>query len=251
MVKEGVMDKPKVDAIFGLHAWPGLLGTARYRSGPMMAAAERMRITVKGKQTHGAVPWGGVDPIVAASQIIMGLQTIHSRQIDTREPVVISIGSIHGGVRHNIIPELVELVGTIRTHDPQIRQDVKQRIERLVTHVAASTGAVASVSYGVGVPANINSAPLVESMLPTLRAIVGKDFVHQQSPVMGYEDMSYFQERVPGMFVFLGARPPGLSLDEAPSNHSPYFDIDEAALRTGVRILAGLSLEFLKKAAKK
>ena len=251
MVSEGVLGDPVPEAIFGLHIGTRDLDTVHYSKGVMHASADVLRVEIRGKQTHGASPWRGIDPIVAASQIIMGLQTIHSRQIDTREAVVISIGSIHGGVRHNIIPELVELVGTIRTHDPQVRQDVKQRIERLVTHVAASTGAVASVSYGAGVPANINSASLVESMLPTLRAIVGKDFVHQQSPVMGYEDMSYFQERIPGMFVFLGARPPGLSLDEAPPNHSPYFDIDEAALRTGVRVLAGLSLEFLKKSAKK
>jgi amidohydrolase len=251
MVSQGVLRDPRPDAIFGLHIGTRDLNTVHYSKGPMHASSDVLRITIKGKQTHGASPWRGVDPIVAASQIIMGLQTIHSRQIDTREAVVISIGSIHGGIRHNIIPELVKLVGTIRTHDPKIREDVKQRIERLVTHVGASTGAVATVSYGEGIPVNINSASLVESMLPTLKKIVGKDFVRQQAPVMGYEDIAYFQERVPGMFVFLGARPSGLTIDEAPSNHSPYFDIDEAALRTGVRVLAGLSLEFLKKGSEK
>ena len=245
MVEQGVLENPRPEAIFGLHIGTRDLGTVHYSMRAMHASADVLRIDVEGQQTHGASPWRGVDPIVAASQIIMGLQTIHSRQIDTREAVVISIGSINGGIRHNIIPERVSLVGTIRTHKPEVRHDVKRRIKRLVTHVAASTGAVASVSYGMGIPVNMNSPTLVQSMLPVLEDIVGSKNVYRQSPVMGYEDIAYFHQEVPGMFVFLGARPSGVDIGEAAPNHSPYFDINESALKTGVRVLAGLAIGFL------
>ena len=176
---------------------------------------------------------------------MLGLQTIHSRQIDTREAAVISIGSIHGGVRHNIIPRDVDLIGTIRTHNPIIRAEIKDRIHRVATNIAASTGAVATVSYGFGVPVNVNAPHLVEQMLPTLKRVAGESAVLQQPPVMGYEDFAYFQQQVPGMFVFLGARPNGTPKNEAAPNHSPYFLIDESALKLGVRTLASLALDYL------
>ena len=245
MVAEGALENPTPSAIFGLHIGTRDLNTLHYSSGPMHASADVLRIRVEGKQTHGASPWRGVDPIVAASQIVLGLQTIHSRQIDTREAAVISIGSIHGGVRHNIIPRDVDLIGTIRTHNPIIRAEIKDRIHRVATNIAASTGAVATVSYGFGVPVNVNSPHLVKKMLPTLERVAGESAVLKQSPVMGYEDFAYFQQQVPGMFVFLGARPNGTQKNEAAPNHSPYFIIDESALKLGVRTLASLALDYL------
>ncbi|SVE23895.1 uncharacterized protein METZ01_LOCUS476749, partial [marine metagenome] len=158
---------------------------------------------------------------------------------------VISIGSIHGGVRHNIIPDTVDLVGTIRTHNQEIRSLIKERIERTTTNIAASAGGVAVVSYGFGVPVNANSPKLVDKMLPTLKRVAGSDKVHLQQPVMGYEDFAHFQKEIPGMFIFLGARPRAVPKDEAAPNHSPYFVIDEDALKLGVRTLASLALDFL------
>lgn len=245
MVVEGALENPRPSAIFGLHIGSRELNTLHYAKGPMHASADVLKIRVTGKQTHGASPWRGIDPIVAAAQIILGIQTIHSRMIDTREAAVISIGSIHGGVRHNIIPQDVELIGTIRTHNPEVRAMIKERIERVATNIAASTGAVAAVSYGFGVPVNVNAPKLVEQMLPTLERVAGLAAVRQQSPVMGYEDFAYFQQQIPGMFVFLGARSPATPRNKAAPNHSPYFVIDEAALRMGVRTLASLALDFL------
>ena len=187
MVVEGALEDPRPSAIFGLHIGSRELNTLHYAKGPMHASADVLKVRVTGKQTHGASPWSGIDPIVAAAQIILGLQTIHSRMIDTREAAVISIGSIHGGVRHNIIPQDVEMIGTIRTHNPEVRAVIKERIERLATNIAASTGAVALVSYGFGIPVNVNTPKLVEQMLPTLQRVAGPASVRQQSPVMGYE----------------------------------------------------------------
>jgi amidohydrolase len=245
MVAEGALEDPLADAIFGLHIGPRDLGALYYAKGPMLASADVLKIRVIGKQTHGASPHRGIDPIVVASQIIMGLQTIHSRQIDTRETAVISIGSIHGGVRHNIIPDDVELVGTVRTHKAEVRDDVRARIERTATSIAESAGARAEVSWGDGVPVAYNEPALVERMLPTLRRVAGADKVLPTRAVMGYEDFAFYQQQVPGMFVFLGARVPGVSRDEAAPNHSPRFVIDESAMRLGVRTLATLALDFL------
>ncbi len=245
MVAEGVLQNPLPAAIFGLHIGTRDLNTLHYGIGPTHASADVLKIHVKGKQTHAASPWRGVDPIVVAAQIVLGIQTIHSRQIDTREAAVISIGSIHGGVRHNIIPQEVELIGTIRTHSPEVRLDIKERINRVATSIAASAGAVATVSYGFGVPVAVNDAQLVEQMLPTLTRIAGLNAVQRQPPVMGYEDFAYFEQQVPGMFVSLGARPTNISRSNAAPNHSPHFIIDESALILGVRTLAGLAMAFL------
>lgn len=245
MVREGALENPNVDAIFGLHIGPRELNTLAYAKGPMMASADVLKIHVKGKQTHGARPWAGVDPIVVASQIVLGLQTIHSRQIDTRVPAVISIGSIHGGVRNNIIPEELEMIGTIRTHDQDVRRDIKERIKRTAENIAESAGAVATVSFGFGIPVAYNEPELVESMIPALERVAGKQFVRPTPAVMGYEDFSYFQQQVPGMFVFLGAKLPDVPRELVEPNHSPRFVIDESAFKTGVRTLATLALEYL------
>jgi amidohydrolase len=250
MVREGVFDDPRPDAIFGLHIGPRDLGTLYYAKGPMLASADVLKIKVIGKQTHGASPHRGIDPIVVAAQIIMGLQTIHSRQIDTREAVVISIGSIHGGIRHNIIPDEVDLVGTVRTHKAEVRDDVRARIARTATRIAESAGARAEVSWGDGVPVAYNDPALVEAMLPTLARVAGDGHVAPTPAVMGYEDFAYFQQQVPGMFLFLGARPPHLTKDEAAPNHSPLFVVDESAFTLGVRTLASLALDFLHGAAR-
>jgi len=245
MVAEGALETPRPSAIFGLHIGSRELNTLHYAQGPMHASADVLKIRVTGRQTHGASPWRGIDPVVIAAQIVLGIQTIHSRQIDTREAAVISIGSIHGGVRHNIIPDKVDLVGTIRTHNPAVRSKIKDRIQRTAMNIAASAGGVAEVTYGFGVPVNANSPRLVEKMLPTLKRVAGSDNVRLQQPVMGYEDFAHFQKEIPGMFIFLGARPPAVPKDEAAPNHSPFFVIDEAALKLGVRTLASLALDFL------
>jgi amidohydrolase len=245
MVAEGALANPIPDAIFGLHVGTRDPGTLHYAKGPMLASADIIRIHVQGKQTHGASPWNGVDPIVTASQIVLALQTIHSRQIDTRQPSVVSIGSIHGGVRNNIIPEEVHMVGTMRTHDEATRAKIKKLIRRTVTHIAESAGATATVRFDQEIPVAYNEPDLVARMVPTLERMVGAGNTIETPPVMGYEDFSYFQQEVPGMFVFLGARPPGVPQDKAASNHSPRFVIDEAVLKTGVRTLANLALDYL------
>ena len=245
MVAEGALDNPRPDAIFGIHIGPRDPGVLFYAKGPMLASADVLKISVIGRQTHGASPHRGIDPIVVAAQIILGLQTIHSRQIDTRETAVISIGSIHGGVRHNIIPDRVELVGTVRTHKPEVRDDVRARIQRTAVAIAESAGATAEVSWGHGVPVAVNPPALVERMLPTLERLAGPGMVRAAPAVMGYEDFAFYQQQVPGMFVFLGARLPGVADGEAAPNHSPRFVIDESAMRLGVRTLAGLALDFL------
>ncbi len=246
MVAEGALANPVPDAIFGLHVGARDPGTLHYAKGPMLASADIIRIHVLGKQTHGASPWNGVDPIVTASQIVLALQTIHSRQIDTRQPSVSSIGSFHGGVRNNIIPEEVHMVGTMRTHDEQTRAKIKRLIRRTVTHIAESAGATATVRFDQEIPVAYNEPDLVTRMVPTLERMVGAGNTIETPPVMGYEDFSYFQQEVPGMFVFLGARPPGVSQEAAEPNHSPRFVIDEAVLKTGVRTLANLALDYLR-----
>lgn len=244
MVEEGVMDNPKVDAIFGLHAWPGLIGTAQYRSGPIMAAAERMRITVTGVQTHGAKPWGGVDPIVVSSQIIMSLQTIIAREVDiTAVPAVVTIGSIHGGIRNNIIPEEVVLEGTIRTFEEDIRQQIHKSIQDKVEMIAAASGAKAKVEIFSNIAkVTYNDPSLTEQMLPSLRRVYGDENVLVRPFVTGAEDFPFFTDHAPGLYFFNGvAEDPSIAY----SNHSPYFFADERNLKYGMKSLAQLTLDYL------
>ena len=244
MVEEGVMENPKVDAIFGLHAWPGLIGTAQYRSGPIMAAAERMRITVTGVQTHGAKPWGGVDPIVVSSQIIMSLQTIIAREVDiTAVPAIVTIGSIHGGIRNNIIPEEVVMEGTIRTFEEDIRQQIHKSIQDKVEMIAAASGAKAKLEIFSNIAkVTYNDPSLTEQMLPSLRRVYGDENVMVRPFVTGAEDFPFFTDHAPGLYFFNGvAEDPSIAY----SNHSPYFFADERNLKYGMKSLAQLTLDYL------
>jgi len=245
MVKEGVLDNPKVDAIFGLHV------TSRYASGEiayrpegMMAAVDSFRIVVRGKQTHGAYPWLGVDPIVVASQIVLGLQTIPSRQLDsTLAPSIVTVGAIHGGVRNNIIPDQVEMIGTIRSLDAKMRDDIHTRIRRTAESIATAAGATANVEITTGYPITYNDPALTEKSLASLRK--ASKNVRLVNAVLGAEDFSFFQQQVPGLFFWVGTRPPNQTPEEAPSNHSPLFYVDESGLAFGLRALAHVAVDYL------
>ena len=246
MVKEGVLDNPKVDAIFGLHVFPMTAGTIEYRPGPLMASGDGFTIRITGKQTHGAVPWGGIDPIVVGAQIVMALQTIVSRSVNiTEAPAVVTIGAFNGGNRFNIVPETVELLGTVRAFNEDVRKDIHRRIRDIATKTAEAAGAKAEITYGIGYPATINDPALTERMAPTLRRVAGADKVRLSALTGTAEDFSFFQHKVPGMFFFLGVTPPGVDPKTAPQNHSPLFFADESALPVGVRALTSLALDYL------
>jgi amidohydrolase len=251
MVKEGVLDNPKVDAIFGLHVFPMTAGTIEYRPGPLMASGDGFTIRITGKQTHGAVPWGGIDPIVVGAQIVMSLQTIVSRSVNiTEAPAVVTIGAFNGGNRFNIVPETVELLGTVRAFNEEVRKDIHRRIRDIATKTAEAAGATAEISLGIGYPATVNDPALTERMAPTLRRVAGADNVRLSALTGTAEDFSFFQHRVPGMFFFLGVTPNGVDPKTAPQNHSPLFFADESALPVGVRALTNLALDFLYGPAK-
>jgi amidohydrolase len=244
MVNEGVL--MDVDAIFGLHVSPAPLGMIGYRSGGIMASSDSFSITVKGRQTHGAVPWGGVDPIVIASQIVMGLQTIPSRQLDsTLTPSIVTVGKISGGVRFNIIPDEVEMLGTIRTFDTEVRDDIHERIKRTAESIAISAGGTAIVEIRKRTPVTSNDPELTRLMVPTLQEAAGVEKVAEFPRMTTAEDFAYYQRQVPGLFFFLGVANPD---DLRPaSNHSPYFFADERALPVGVKALTYLALDYLSK----
>ncbi len=247
MVKEGVLENPKVDAIFGLHVTSRFaVGELTYRPEGMMAAVDTLTIKVHGKQTHGAYPWLGVDPIVVASQIVLGLQTIPSRQLDsTIAPSIVTIGAIHGGVRNNIIPDDVTMIGTIRSLDAKMRDEIHARIRRTAESIAAAAGAKADVTISTGYPITYNDPALTEKMAPTLRRVAGSGKVRLANPVLGAEDFSFYQQKVPGLFFWVGTRPPNQTPEEAPSNHSPLFFVDERGLLLGVRALAHAAVDYL------
>ena len=246
MLKEGAFENPRPNAVFGLHVWPNEVGTIGYRSGPLMAAADGLDIVVKGRQTHGAQPWGGIDPIVISSQIVLALQTIASRQVDvTNVPVIITVGMFQSGNRGNIIPDSVVMQGTVRTFDETIRQDVHDRIRRTVESIAASAGATATVSFGSAGAVTYNDPALTEQMLPTLQRVAGIDRVNVAPLSTPAEDFAAFQKVVPGVFFFLGVTPKGVDLKTVSRNHSPFFFADEAALPVGVKALAHLAVDYL------
>ena len=248
MLKEGAFENPKPDAVFGLHVMGGQgnVGEILYRAGGTLASADQMQITVKGKQTHGAIPWGGVDPIVVASQIVIGLQTIASRQLDvTKTPSIITIGSIRGGVRSNIIPDEVHMEGTIRTFSPETQDEMHRRIRLTAESIAQSAGATATVTITRQYPVTFNNPALTEKMLPTLQRVAGAGNVHAGQQVTAAEDFSFFAQRAPGLFVFLSSNAKGVDPATAPINHSPLYSVDEGVLPLGVRTLANLALDFL------
>src|SRR5688500_1732207 len=246
MVAQGVLTNPTVDVIFGLHAWPDTVGRLTYREGGIMAASDGLRIVVRGKQTHGAAPWGGVDPIVVSAQSINSLQTIPSRQMDiTAAPSIVTVGMIQGGVRGNIIPDSVVMIGTIRTLDTLHQNDIHARIKRTVEKVAESAGATAAVTITKGYPVTYNDPALTARMVPTLRRAARDGKAAVLPPVTGAEDFSYFQQKIPGLYFFLGVTPDGTNPATAPKNHSPLFFADEKGLPVGVRALTQLTLDYM------
>ena len=248
MVKEGVLENPRVDAIFGLHVMPYAAGTVTYRPGPMMASADTFLITITGRQTHGAAPWGGIDPIVIGSQVVMGLQTIVSRNVNiTEAPAVVTVGRFTGGNRSNIVPDTVELEGTIRTYSEDVRKNIHDRLRAIATQYAEAAGGAAIVEIGRGstYPVTVNDPALTERMLPTLKRVAGADNVRLGPPVGVAEDFSFFQQKVPGQFVFLGVTPRDQDYTTAPQNHSPLFFADESALPVGVRVMTNLALDYV------
>jgi amidohydrolase len=253
MLAEGIFKSFKPEAVFGLHVFStGNAGTLAYRSGPLMAASDRFNIVVQGRQTHGARPWGGVDPIVAASEIVTSAQSIVSRRQDiTKQPVVVSFGSIKGGIRYNIIPDSVELTGTIRTFDDGMRQQVFKDLSNVAEHVAAAHGAtvVAKVPDSVGNPVTYNNPALTERAVRSLIKVAGAENVKEAPLVTGAEDFAYYANEVPGFFFFVGATPKGVDASRAPSNHSPQFFLDESALPLGTRALLQISMDYLNGAS--
>jgi amidohydrolase len=246
MIAEGALENPKPGAIFGLHVFPYAAGELMYRSGGIMASSDLLRIVVHGRQTHGAQPWSGIDPIVVAAQIVLGLQTITSRQVDiTAAPAIVTIGAVHGGVRNNIIPDSVVMIGTIRSFDAAMRRDIWARVRRTAEGIAQSAGATAVVTIDFGAPVTYNDPALTERMVPTLRRVAGPDKVGISEAKTTAEDFSRYQEKIPGLFFFLGITPPGTDPRTAAPNHSPRFFVDEAALPVGVRALAHLAVDYL------
>jgi amidohydrolase len=246
MVKEGVLENPKVDAIFGLHMTAESdNGLIEYKPEATMAGVDQLDIKVLGKQAHGASPWTGIDPIVISSQIVLGLQTIVSRSVNIVDnPAIVTVGAIHSGIRQNIIPESSHMIGTIRTFSPAQRELVHRRIKEVATHIAVSGGAKAEVTIGTGYPVTYNNPQLTEKMLPTLQAVNGKEGVHLIHAHTGAEDFSYFQEKVPGIFFFLGARPENKKSNEVAGHHTPDFYLDESKFQVGVKALSSLVVDY-------
>ena len=249
MLAEGIFDDFKPEAVFGLHVFSTVqAGQIGVRGGPLMAASDRFSIKVIGRQTHGSRPWGGVDPIVAAAELIGSAQTIVSRRTDVAKlPAVVTFGAIKGGIRYNIIPDDVEMVGTIRTFDAGMREKIFADLHNVSEHVAAAHGARAEVKLpeGEGNPATINDPALTAKMLPSLQAVVGAQNVYEPPLQMGSEDFSLFGQKAPAMFFFVGSTAKGIDPATAPSNHSPEFSLDESALDVGLRALLQVSLDYL------
>ena len=254
MVKEGVLDNPKVDVIFGLHINSQTeVNKIAYRPGGTMASVNDLKITVKGKQAHGAYPWSSVDPIVVSAQIINNLQTIVSRNLNiTENPGVVTIGSIQAGNRSNIIPEQVDMLGTIRTLSADDEKMFIERVKEVATKTAESAGATAEVKIPLSIryPVTYNDPALTQKMLPTLQRVAGAENVLLRPAVTGAEDFSFFQEKVPGLFIFLGGMPKGQKPEEAPSHHTPDFFIDESGFKLGVQAMCHLVLDYMNAPAK-
>ncbi len=249
MLKEGLFDWVRPDAVFGLHVWSPL--PARhigYRAGPVMAAADRFEIVVRGRQTHGSRPWGGIDPVVPAAQIVLGLQNIVSRQVDVSTvPAVLSVGSIHGGIRNNIIPDDVTLIGTIRTFDESVRDQIHRRVKHTAESMASAAGASADVLIDPGYPVTMNDPALTEASVPSLLKVTGSERLVEMTRLTIAEDFSYFAREVPGFYFFLGVVPPDAG-PEPPANHSPKFYIDESTLKVGLEAMSTLVLDYLSRA---
>lgn len=246
MMKEGVMTNPKVDAIFGIHINSQTeIGTIKYKSGSVMASSDWFTIKVKGKQSHGSQPWSGIDPIVVATQIINGLQTIVSRQSElTKAPVVITVGKINSGVRANIIPEELTMEGTIRTLDGNMQKDVHERIKTTAKKIAEASGATAEVMIDTKTLVTYNDPALVKMMLPSLEAATGKGNLIEQDWTTGAEDFSFYGQKAPAFFFFLGGMPKGMDPKKAAPHHTPDFYIDDSRLDLGVKAYLHLVMDY-------
>jgi amidohydrolase len=247
MLEEGAFDRPSPDAVFGLHVSPDLAtGELGVRAGATMASSDRLHILVRGRQSHAATPWLGADPIAAASRMVLALEALPAREVDARVPSVVSIGAIHGGVRHNIIPAEVELLGTIRALDAKLRSQLHEKLRRSVAGIAQASGVEAEVEIGEGNPMVWNDPELLARMRPALeRAAGSQGGVVEMPPWTAAEDFAFYQQRAPGLFVRLGVREPGVAVEDAAQLHTAEFRPDEQALPVGVRTLAGLALAFL------
>ncbi|REL34474.1 amidohydrolase [Thalassotalea euphylliae] len=250
MVKEGVLKNPDVDVIFGLHISSGQdVGTVEYKEEGIMAAVDPYRIVIKGQQSHGAYPWLSADPIVSAAQVIMGLQTIVSREVKLIDSAaVVTVGMINGGNRSNIIPSEVELVGTIRSLNPDIREHIHEAVHRKATNIAASMNTTAEVTLPLdySYPITYNDPKLMQTMLPTLVATAGEGNAVATKAVTGAEDFSFFQEKVPGLYLFVGGKSRDIPEDEAPGHHTPEFKIDESGMKLGVELLTNLTFDYMQ-----
>jgi amidohydrolase len=250
MIKEGALENPRPQAIFGLHVFPTFeVGTVAYNSGPALASADRFVVTVRGKKVHGAYPHDGIDTVVVAAECITALQSIRSRRVNTQEPLVISIGSVHGGNRFNIIADEVKLEGTVRTLNEDVRRSVQAMMRQTLAGITSAYGATFEMEYVEGAAVTHNDPKLVEEMLPTLKRVVGEANVITPKPQMGAEDFSYYQRVVPGFFYFLGVgnREKGITS----FNHTPAFDIDEGSLVVGVKVMSNVLLDYLDRHSKK
>ena len=252
MVKEGVLENPKVDAIFGLHINSQTeVGTIKYRPGATMAAVDSYAIKIKGKQTHGAAPWSGVDPIVTSAQVVMGLQTIVSRNLTlTDNAAVVTVGALHSGIRENIIPEEANMIGTIRTFSPEAQQLVHRRINEIATNIAASAGAKADVKITILYPVTYNDPKLTDQMVPSLEAVAGKNNIKLTPAQTGAEDFSFYQQKVPGFFYFLGGMTKGKKVMDAAPHHTPDFQIDESCFVLGMKTLCRLTTDYMEQTGK-
>lgn len=245
MIEAGVMDG--VDAIFGIHVGPGKLGTLFWRAGPKQASADNWKLIVRGRQGHGAMPSTTVDPIVIGAQIVGAYQTIISRQIDlATSPAVLTVGAFHGGLRENIIPDSVWMIGTVRTFDETIRGEIHARMKKVADGIAAASGATAELTIVRGYPVTVNNPALVARYLPTLKRITGTAGVVEDEVNMPAEDFSRYAQKAPGFFLGLGVTPPELPPEKVASNHSPFFQADDRALPVGVRTLSNLAVDFLR-----
>lgn len=246
MIKEGALDNPKVEAIFGLHINSQTpIGQITYKPGATMASSDWFTIKVKGKQTHGSQPWSGVDPIMTSAAIIDGLQTIVSREMElTKAPVVISVGKITGGVRSNIIPEEATMDGTIRTLDPDMQKQVHERMKALATSIAEAHGATAEVNIETKTLVTYNNPELTRKMVPSFEKAAGANNVKEKEWTTGAEDFSYFSDKVPGIFFFLGGMPKDMDPKKAAPHHTPDFYIDDSMLDVGVKAFANLVFDY-------
>jgi amidohydrolase len=253
MLADGLFGDFKPEAMFGLHVFSSVqAGQIAVRGGPLMAASDKFTIDVHGRQTHGSAPWGGVDPIVAAADLVGTAQTVVSRRSNiSRQPAVVSFGSVHGGIRYNIIPDSVQLVGTIRTFDDDMRTRIHADLDNVANHVAAAHGATVTtdIPVGTGNPVTVNDPRLTARILPSLQAVVGANNVYEPPLQMGAEDFAYYAKEVPSMFFFVGATSQGIDPASAPSTHSPKFMLDESSLDVGLRAMLQVTLDYLEGAS--